>query len=78
MRNLEKRIPSIILIIAGLWTLVFFSFSDNRMSDENLEYVAGNVVPCCRDCNVAKSARTSEAFLAHCERVVAHQKSLKP
>jgi hypothetical protein len=46
--------------------------------DNTKGYIQGNVVPCCRICNKWKCTLTSEEFLAHCERIVAHQKSLKP
>lgn len=37
-------------------------------------YVAGNVVSCCRMCNVAKNNHTVEEFLTWIERVHRHQK----
>lgn len=40
-------------------------------------YVMGNVVSCCKHCNKAKLDRTPEAFLAHCQRVVAHHEQAR-
>lgn len=37
--------------------------------DSNLGYVVGNVVPCCRGCNIAKLDGTSQEFIARCHRV---------
>jgi hypothetical protein len=37
--------------------------------DSSLGYSVGNVVPCCRGCNVAKLDGTSQEFIARCHRV---------
>ena len=34
-------------------------------------YVPGNVVPCCRACNISKHARSAEEYIERCKRVVA-------
>lgn len=40
-------------------------------------YVEGNIVSCCRDCNVAKNALSFEAFINLCEKVTARHRKLK-
>lgn len=45
--------------------------------DNNLGYVEGNVVPCCKHCNTAKLTRTPEEFIAHAKRIVEWQAKKK-
>ena len=39
--------------------------------DNNRGYSPDNVVPCCRDCNMAKGSRSQEDFLSHFAMVAA-------
>lgn len=43
--------------------------------DNSIGYTLKNVVPCCKECNVAKHAQTLEVFLNWVERVHKHQNS---
>lgn len=37
--------------------------------DNSMGYVAGNVVACCRRCNVAKNDQTTKSFVERCRRI---------
>ena len=41
--------------------------------DSNLGYIAGNCVPCCTDCNMAKGQMSKEGFLKLVNRIHQHQ-----
>lgn len=41
--------------------------------DNSRGYESGNVVPCCKTCNIAKRTQTLEDFLAWIQRAAAHQ-----
>jgi len=51
---------------------IFYTGLDRLRSD--LGYLAANVVPCCWDCNNAKSIGTPEDFLAWARRVADHRR----
>ena len=40
--------------------------------DSSSGYITGNVRPCCRRCNVAKSDMSSDDFIEHARRIVRH------
>lgn len=40
--------------------------------DSNKCYEIGNIVPCCRTCNVMKLAIPREIFIQHCQKIVSH------
>lgn len=40
--------------------------------DSSVGYVIGNVVPCCKNCNIAKNAMSREVFIKMCEMVTRH------
>jgi len=42
--------------------------------DSKKGYVLDNVVSCCTKCNQSKSDKSKDEFLAHCNRIVAHQR----
>lgn len=42
--------------------------------DSSLGYIYGNVVPCCRTCNVMKMELTVEAFLDHVVKIAFHRR----
>lgn len=44
--------------------------------DNALGYVAGNCVPCCKDCNAFKNGRTTDSMIEHCRRIAAYQDTL--
>lgn len=57
----------------GMNGCVFYNGVDRR--DNTLGYTSGNVVPCCGQCNRAKSDLTESEFIAWAQRVVAHPKN---
>lgn len=40
--------------------------------DSEIGYVVGNVVPCCKVCNMAKGTMTNDEFIEMCNMVVSH------
>lgn len=44
--------------------------------DNNLGYVYGNVVTCCKDCNSMKSNLNEDRFLEHAKKISAYQASI--
>jgi hypothetical protein len=47
-------------------------------ANNDLGYTSENCVSCCSYCNYMKLDKSEESFLAHAERIVNHQKSMKP
>lgn len=45
--------------------------------DSSLGYTKGNMVPCCKTCNIAKSDMPQGEFLAWIERLTNHRKTLQ-
>jgi len=44
--------------------------------DNTLGYVQGNVVACCKECNLAKHTRSADQFIDHCKRVATYNSHL--
>lgn len=38
-------------------------------ADNNIGYIKGNLVPCCKNCNRFKLNRSGEQFVSHCKKV---------
>lgn len=47
-----------------------FHYSGIDRKDNSRGYVSGNVVPCCIDCNKAKSTRSVDEFLSWVDRLI--------
>jgi hypothetical protein len=45
--------------------------------DSSIGHVLENVVPCCFDCNIMKSNRTVDEFLAHIKKISSFQNTSK-
>jgi hypothetical protein len=56
-----------------------FTFAYNGVDrvDNTRGYIAGNVVPCCKICNAAKSAMSLEDFIAWIERLTGNINNLR-
>ena len=54
-----------------------FTYNGLDRIDSSKEHTADNVVPCCRDCNLTKSDKTLEEFLAHIERMYEYTRPLR-
>jgi len=48
----------------------------DRVDNEN-SYIIGNIVSCCRRCNIAKNTQTVEEFIERCKRVARRFKYVK-
>jgi len=57
----DKRVSNMVVYYNGL----------DRI-DSNIGYIHGNVVPCCRKCNVAKLDMTFNEFLDHIKKMYHH------
>lgn len=55
-----------------------FVYNGIDRQDSTQGYVAGNVVPCCRQCNVAKSNHPLPVFIEWAKRVAAHMVDWTP
>lgn len=51
---------------------VFFHYNGIDRVDNSLGYIDGNVVPCCKKCNVAKHDMGYDEFLSHIKSVYRH------
>ena len=49
-----------------------FKYNGIDRIDSRLGYVVGNVVPCCRICNIAKNTMNQEAFISWIKRAAKH------
>ena len=54
-----------------------YMYSGIDRVDNSLGYTDGNVVPCCRECNVAKNDRNAEEYLSHIRKIFNHINSLR-
>lgn len=50
-----------------------FTYSGIERIDNSKGYIRSNMVPCCGNCNRAKSTMTRSEYIQHCKRVVKYQ-----
>jgi hypothetical protein len=50
----------------------FFMYNGIDRIDSDLGYIEGNIVPCCKACNLAKSTMKMEEFMVWIKRIYAH------
>lgn len=55
------------------WSAIIFTNGLDRV-DPSMGYLRSNVVPCCKDCNVAKLDKTEKEFFSWLKRIAEFQK----
>lgn len=50
-----------------------FNYNGIDRIDSNLKHIAGNIVPCCFNCNFAKNTRSINDFYDHIKKIKDHQ-----
>lgn len=61
-------------VYAGKYSKCLCNGVDRK--DSKIGYTAQNCVTACTDCNTGKMEMSAEAYVAHCQRVADHQKTL--
>jgi len=54
------------------WSEIIHTNGLDRV-DSSMGYLSSNVVPCCKDCNVAKLDKTEKEFISWLKRIATHQ-----
>jgi hypothetical protein len=60
----------------GVKKVLGYAYNGIDRSDNSLDYVSGNCVPCCTLCNLMKRALTKATFLYHVAQIVSHQEKM--